>query len=73
MRPAPCHMQVVTFFSLCTILGFGHGIIGGFLFMHLAELGQPHWGVAPHPSMAAVAGVLASTLYRRLGVQGQRC
>ncbi|KAL4431140.1 hypothetical protein ABPG75_006396 [Micractinium tetrahymenae] len=31
--------QVVTFFSLCTILGFGHGIIGGFLFMHLAEMG----------------------------------
>ncbi|KAL4423566.1 hypothetical protein ABPG77_004606 [Micractinium sp. CCAP 211/92] len=31
--------QVVTFFSLCTILGFGHGIIGGFLFMHLADLG----------------------------------
>ena len=36
--PAVCP-QVVTFFALCTVLGFGHGIIGGFLFMFLAEHG----------------------------------
>ncbi|EFN59197.1 hypothetical protein CHLNCDRAFT_50056 [Chlorella variabilis] len=31
--------QVATFFWLCTVLGFGHGMVGGFLFMYLAQLG----------------------------------
>jgi hypothetical protein len=35
--PAP---QVATFFFLTTLLGFGHGIVGSFLFMALAEQGE---------------------------------
>jgi hypothetical protein len=36
--------QVSIFFFLTTLLGFGHGIVGSFLFMHLAQLGEDGGG-----------------------------
>lgn len=42
----PCHflalpvLQVSCFFLLCLLLGFGHGVLGSFLFMYIADLGE---------------------------------
>lgn len=32
--------EVATFFVLATLMGFGHGVLGSFLFMFLVQLGE---------------------------------
>ena len=41
LLPPPAPHQVATFFFLTAVLGFGHGITGAFLFMALAQYGEP--------------------------------